>query len=126
VHVHQVLEVLQKTQGFIEWQSGMEARHHANYRDVFGTGAMEPQIVFLVQVHIPRNSLQELQEAVGISLKTLRDWRKDLRKNPEHRPYSRPANISKRAFTQEEEQAVADQLRSDYINPGKYCPPQIA
>jgi hypothetical protein len=105
---------MQKRQGFIEWQSGMEARHRANYRDVVETGAIKPLMVFLVEVNIPRNSLQGLQEAISIPLETLRDWRQDLRKNPEYRLYSRPANISKRAFTQEEKQALDHQLWSDY------------
>jgi hypothetical protein len=118
----QVYAAMKQEAAFIDWQKEMEAVHHNNYRVLFESGAMEPLMSFLARREIPRNSIRILASLTYIPDETLRAWRKDLLRDPNHRPYAQPANFSKRALTDEQEQALATKLRSAYIRKGRYCP----
>jgi hypothetical protein len=69
--------------------------------------------------------LTQAHERLDIPWGTLRSWRRDILEDPTYRPYSRPANVDKRALTGPQERRVYDQLQEDYIKQGRYCPPRV-
>jgi hypothetical protein len=99
--------------------------HRKNYRALFESGEMEPLMLHLAQTHIERGFIDQTHRALDIPPETLRFWRKQLRGDPTFRPYSEPANISKRALSFEQEQQVHDRITTDYIDPGRYCPSRV-
>jgi hypothetical protein len=86
---------------------------------------MEPLMLLLADKDLDYGVIPLTSQALNIPIDTLRSWRRDLLKNPQFRPYSQPANISKRALDFEEEQRVRDELRNGYLIPGLYCPSRV-
>jgi hypothetical protein len=96
--------------------------HRENYRRLFESGEMEPLMEQLADRDLDRGFIDQANELLHIPIGTLRDWRKSLLKNPKFRPYSKPANYSKRALTAKEESRVYAEIESGYLIPGIYCP----
>jgi hypothetical protein len=55
----------------------------------------------------------------------MRDWRKTMLQDPGWGPYSQPANSSKRALTEEQEQKLDERLRTEYVCAGEYWPGRL-
>jgi hypothetical protein len=96
--------------GVYRLAQGKKAMYHNNCRVLFEEGAVEPLMQFLTRRPICLQSITWLKSLTHIPIETLRSWRKGLLKDPSHRPYSQPANLSKCALTKTEEQAVADRF----------------
>lgn len=100
-------------------------KHRQNYRRLFQSGEMEPVMIQLADVSMDYGIIPKLSQVLYIPQATLQCWRRTLLQNPTFRPYSQPANISKRALTPDQEHRVSEELRSGYLIPGIYCPARV-
>jgi hypothetical protein len=110
-----VLQKMEGKQHFRAFQLTQAINHRTNYRALFESGDMPPIVDFLSQETVPTICLVELHDSTGIPLNTLKSWRHGLRSDPPCVPYAQPANISKRGLTPEQEEALAQRIRSDDI-----------
>lgn len=117
-----VLERMSERADYAAWKAQRAVKHRTNYRALFESGAMQPIIESLSQETIPDGFLQQLHEETTIPIDTLKGWRRDLRSDPPHVPYSQPANISKRGLTPEQEEKLSERIQSDYILEGNFLP----
>jgi hypothetical protein len=99
--------------------------HRENYRRLFESGEMEPLMVQLAVPDLDRCFIFQAHEVLHIPVETLRTWRKSLKKDPDFRPYSKPANYTKRALTDDQERRVFGEIQSGYLIPGLYCPTAV-
>jgi hypothetical protein len=79
---------------------------------------LEPLIEFLAKREVVQGVMGKLAGVTHIPIERMRDWWQTLRKDPGWRPHSQPANISKHALTEEQEQKLGERLRSDYTHCG--------
>jgi hypothetical protein len=86
---------------------------------------MQPIVECLSQEEIPVGCLRQLHEATTIPIGTFKSWRCGLRSDPPRIPYEQPSNISKRALTPAQEEALAHRIRADFIDQKKFCPLQM-
>jgi hypothetical protein len=117
-----VFEAMKMEGAFVDWLAEKEAIHHNNYRALFEAGALEPLMEFLAKGEIVQGAMGKLAGVTHIPIEMMKNWRQTLRKDLTWRPYSQPANISKRELTEQQEQKLGERFRSDCINYGTYCP----
>jgi hypothetical protein len=86
---------------------------------------MKRMIGFLSQFKLPVGALQARYEDTGIPFITLKTWRAGLQRRASVRPYSAPATISKRELNPVQEEALMQQIQSEFLDPKKLCPPQL-
>jgi hypothetical protein len=86
---------------------------------------MQPVIECLSQEKFPVACLPQLDLETRIPTETLKSWRHDLRSDPPHVPWSHPANIGKRALSEDQEHELAQRIQSDYIDHNRYCQPVL-
>jgi hypothetical protein len=110
---------------FNDWCEEHKTIRHRIYRSLFQSGAMEPTMEFLSQLKLPVGALQALDEDAGIPFDTLKAWRAGLRLHPPVRPYSTPSTISKRALNPLQEDALVQQIQSEFLDPKKLRSPQL-
>ena len=65
-----------------------------------------------------RGSIMSIHAETGIPYSTLSRWHRELMKNPSYNPLKKKYGQHKRIFTDEEEDAIADFIIENYINPG--------
>jgi hypothetical protein len=117
-----VFEAMKMEAACVDGLAEKEAMHQNNYRALFETGALKPLMEFLPKREIVQGAMGKLVGVAHIPIEMMKGCRPTLHKDPTWRPYSQPANISKRALTEEQEQKLGERLRSDYIHCGTYCP----
>jgi hypothetical protein len=71
-----------------------------------------------------RGEMKKLAKEATVLLRTLQGWRLKLTHDPEWRPYLEH-NLHKRVFKQEEEQYLADWLRTNYTKEHKFLGPSM-
>jgi hypothetical protein len=125
VEATKVLEAMKMEAAYVDWVAEKEAIHHNNYRALFEAGALEPLTQFLAKREIVQGTMGKLACRSHIPIEAMRDWRKTLLKDPGPRPYSQPANSSKRALVKEQEQKLGERLRTEYVSGGRYCPGRL-
>jgi hypothetical protein len=80
---------------------------------------------FLAKCNIAPKVIGNIAFRTHMPIEAMKDWQKTRLRDPDWRPYSQPANSSKPALTNEQEQALGERLQRNDINQGKYCPRKL-
>jgi hypothetical protein len=95
---------------------------HHDYAEDVRLGHLEKIFAKLSVSHqLDDGTIKDIVEKTGVNKRTLETWRRKLIHDPSWRPY-RNRNIHRRLLTPEQEEWLATEIRSEFIDKQRYCP----